>query len=412
MVAYSILLVTHGVKIMRQNFTDKALKVLTKTKIEKRSILTDVTGLTLELYPSAHGETNIKFMFRNMVKGKRIYVQFGSYPTVSLNDARKKYLETKEKIDNGLDPLEEQKKKKILGVTFGEIYSKWYELNKQNLKEKTKEKKELAYKNHLSKLADMSIASITADFCINYYSDFAKKGTIATAEYLISIIKAVLDYAVFVKVIEYNPIVNINRYLPKYKSTHYSSFKQETLESDMIKLFNVMSTASKITQCLLFMYFFTLLRNDELRTLKYEYIHENYALVKTKTWTEFKVPLCSQALRVIDYLKRHNEYNSEFVFTVKTKYVAPSLLSNTLNLYGYKNKLTVHGIRTCGRQWLQTLPTAKETIIELCLSHVQGNAVQQAYNRGTYYEERKRIMQEWCDFVEKCIGHNFDFINK
>ena len=84
----------------------------------------------------------------------------------------------------------------------------------------------------------------------------------------------------------------------------------------------------------------------------------------------------------------------------------------TLNTIGYKDKLRVHGIRSCGRQWLQTLPTAKETIIELCLSHVQGNTVQQAYNRGTYYEERKRIMQKWCDFVEKCIGHNFDFINE
>lgn len=397
---------------MRQNFTDKMLKSLVKTKIEKRSILTDVTGLTLELYPNAHGETNIKFMLRNMVNGKRIYVQFGSYPLISLNDARKKYLETKEKIENGLDPLEDQRKKKLLGVTFGEIYSKWYELNKQNLKERTKEKKELAYKNYLSKLADMPISALTADFCINYYSEFSKKGMVATAEYLISIIKAVLDYAVFIKVIEYNSIVNIKRFLPKYKSTHYLSFRQESLESDMIKLFNDMSSASKINQCLLFMYFFTLLRNTELRTLKYENIHGDYALVQTKTWAEFKVPLCSQALKVIDYLKRHNEYNSGFVFTVKTNCVAPALLSNTLKKYGYKDKLKVHGIRSCGRQWLQTLPTAKETIIELCLSHVQGNAVQQAYNRGTYYEERKRIMQEWCNFVEKCIGHNFDFINE
>lgn len=397
---------------MRQNFTDKMLKSLVKTKIEKRSILTDVTGLTLELYPNKQDETNIKFMFRNMVNGKRIYVQFGSYPATSLNDARKKYLECKEKIEQGLDPLEEQKKKKALTVTFGEIYVKWYELNKQNLKEKTKEKKELAYKNHLSKLADMPINSITADFCINYYSEFTKKGTIATGDYLITIINAVLDYAVFIKVIEYNPIVNIKRYLPKYKSTHHSSFKQETLESDMIKLFNDISDYSKVMQCLLFMYFFTLLRNEELRTMKYEYIHGDYALVKTKTWTEFKVPLCSQALKVIDYLKRHNIYNSDYVFTLRYNCISPCALLKNLNKSGYKDKLTVHGIRTCGRQWLQTLPTAKETIIELCLSHVQGNATQQAYNRGTYYEERKRIMQEWCNFVEKCIGHNFDFINE
>jgi integrase len=397
---------------MRQNLTDKILKTIIKTGTEKRSILTDITGLTLELYPSARGETKIKFMVRTMVNGKRIYIQLGSYPTTSLNDARKKYIECKEKLDQGIDPLEDQKRKKALGVTFGEIYNKWYALNKQNLKPATIKKKELAYKNYLSKLADMPIKAITADFCINYILDIVNQNKPSTGDYLITIINSVLDYASFIKVIEYNPIVNIKRYLPKYKPTHYQSFKQETLENDMIQLFNDMASANKIVQCLLYMYFFTLLRNEELRTLKYENIHDDYALVKTKTWAEFKVPLCTQALRVIDYLKRHNLYNSDYVFTVKFDCFSSSMLTRILDAIGYRDKLRVHGIRTCGRQWLQTLPTAKETIIELCLSHVQGNAVQQAYNRGTYYEERKRIMQQWCDFVEKCIGHNFDFINE
>ena len=59
---------------------------------------------------------------------------------------------------------------------------------------------------------------------------------------------------------------------------------------------------------------------------------------------------------------------------------------------------------------MQTIPTAKESIIELCLSHVVGSQVQQAYNRGDYYTERARVMQIWCDFVEKCIGDSFAFI--
>ena len=79
---------------------------------------------------------------------------------------------------------------------------------------------------------------------------------------------------------------------------------------------------------------------------------------------------------------------------------------------GYQNKFTVHGIRSCGRQWLQTLPEAKESIIEQCLSHVVGNQVVQAYNRGEYFEERRKIMQKWNDFVEECIGQNNSFMFK
>lgn len=400
---------------MRQNFTDKILKNLIKNGTEKRCILTDTTGLTLELYPSAKTGTVIKFMVRVMLNGKRIYVQLGTYPTTSLNDARKKYLEIIAKIEQGIDPLEEVKKKKALTVTFGDIYQKWYELKVKDLKELTQRKRELAFKNHLSKIADMPIKVITADFCIQYATEFINKNHSALSKYLIATISAVLDYAVFIKVLEYNPIVNIKRYLPKHKSSHYSSFKDDSLEEDMIKLFNDMSDCSKTIQCLLFMYFFTLLRNKELRTLKYENIHNDYALVTTKTWSEFKVPLSIQAQKVLAYLRRHKENQDDFVFESaqnRKGCLCAMALTYALDKHGYKDKLRVHGIRSCGRQWLQTLPTAKETIIELCLSHVQGNAVQQAYNRGSYYEERKRIMQIWCDFVENCIGRNFDFINE
>ena len=51
---------------------------------------------------------------------------------------------------------------------------------------------------------------------------------------------------------------------------------------------------------------------------------------------------------------------------------------------------------------MQTLPNSKESIIELCLSHVVGNKVQQAYNRSTYFDERKILMQEWGNFIESC----------
>lgn len=40
-------------------------------------------------------------------------------------------------------------------------------------------------------------------------------------------------------------------------------------------------------------------------------------------------------------------------------------------------------------------------MVELCLSHVQGDPLERAYQRGDILEKRRRLMQEWADYCEK-----------
>ena len=42
-------------------------------------------------------------------------------------------------------------------------------------------------------------------------------------------------------------------------------------------------------------------------------------------------------------------------------------------------------------------------ILEACLSHQSKNQVRNAYNRSTYLEQRKPLMNAWGDFVEECM---------
>ena len=203
--------------------------------------------------------------------------------------------------------------------------------------------------------------------------------------------------------------------MPKVKLGHLATFNDETLEEDMRELFKKFSDASKNVQVLLYMYFFTLLRSVELRRLKVDDIQGNIATVKTKTLSEFKVPLSTQAMRCVEYMKSlKSQYQNPYLFEgmAEDGIISENTLNKELTNRGYKDKLRVHGIRACGRQWLQTLPDAKESIIEQCLSHVVGSRTEQAYNRGQYVQERAKLMQEWSNFVEKCIGNHGDFVFK
>jgi integrase len=59
---------------------------------------------------------------------------------------------------------------------------------------------------------------------------------------------------------------------------------------------------------------------------------------------------------------------------------------------------TVHGFRSSFRVWCAETGKNRE-LAELCLAHLVGNAVEQAYNRSTVIGQRRAIMEEWAGFV-------------
>ena len=396
---------------MRISFTEKSVAELYTKPIERDIMYTDITGMRVSCRQTSNGIRNgvhFKAIFNK--NGKRFTFNLGSYPDVNLTQARQLFLQKQQDFIMGVVTQTDN------SITFGEVYERWAKLKIKlnDLAPSTQMKYNSAYSQHLVYFEKTPISQITPSEVEKFLEKrLLPQGSLTMARYVANIIRNVFDFAVYNQYIEYNKLAKINSYLPKPKVTHYRSFKDETLEEDMIQLFNDISDQDPTIQCLVFMYFFTLLRSNELRSLKLENVFDDYLMVKTKTLKEFKVPLCEDARKVIDYMLAHHKSKwNEYIFEGVSEdgMISKNTVNKMLTQKGYKDKLRVHGIRTCGRQWLQLLPTAKESIIELCLSHVVGNQVQQAYNRGDYYEERKRIMIEWNKFVRKCIGHNFDFL--
>jgi hypothetical protein len=40
-------------------------------------------------------------------------------------------------------------------------------------------------------------------------------------------------------------------------------------------------------------------------------------------------------------------------------------------------------------------------VIEHCLAHVPANAVRAAYNRHAYQDERRAMLQQWADYLDR-----------
>ena len=68
---------------------------------------------------------------------------------------------------------------------------------------------------------------------------------------------------------------------------------------------------------------------------------------------------------------------------------------------GYRSRATIHGFRSLASSILNESGKWNPDAIERQLAHSEKDQVRAAYNRASYLEERKRMMQWYADYLEQ-----------
>ena len=69
---------------------------------------------------------------------------------------------------------------------------------------------------------------------------------------------------------------------------------------------------------------------------------------------------------------------------------------------GYeKTEMTGHGFRAMARTLLDEILQFRVDVIEHQLAHAVKDPHGRAYNRTKHLEERKKMMQEWADYLDR-----------
>ena len=72
-----------------------------------------------------------------------------------------------------------------------------------------------------------------------------------------------------------------------------------------------------------------------------------------------------------------------------------------------------HGFRSSFRDWSGEVSSFPRYVAEMALAHVIENKVEAAYRRGDLFDKRRKMMQEWADYLEKLkVGVEIISINK
>jgi integrase len=106
------------------------------------------------------------------------------------------------------------------------------------------------------------------------------------------------------------------------------------------------------------------------------------------------VPLSDRALAIIDDLIDSGEY-----LFANDEGLPLSSMAMLECLRGLRSGLTVHGFRSCFKDWAAEQTAYPNEMSEMALAHTVSDKVEAAYRRGDMREKRRRLMADWTKFI-------------
>jgi integrase len=120
-----------------------------------------------------------------------------------------------------------------------------------------------------------------------------------------------------------------------------------------------------------------------------------------KAWRHM-IPLSDQAIDLLQGLMVDGKPVGDHVFPARNRrgHLGTSAMLDLLERLKWNDRTTTHGIRAAFKTWATERTNYPREVVELCLSHVQGDALERAYQRGDIIDKRRQLMQAWADYCE------------
>ncbi|WNC70917.1 integrase domain-containing protein [Thalassotalea psychrophila] len=376
---------------------------------DKQYKLSDGSGLQLRIKPS--GAKSWLFDYVKPVTKKRSSMGFGTYPEVTLADARKKRAQARELLAQDIDPKEfkeDQLREKQLAAsnTLKSVAIDWLAIKKTKIAETTARSLWRNFENHVfPKIGHRPIDKLLAPEVISVLKPLAAKGSLETTSKVIGHINEVMRHAVNTGLLHHNSLAGIRSAFETPKVTHMPSLKPEELP-ELMKAINYASI-KLTTRCLIEWQLHTMVRPREAAEAKWCEIDLenklwNIPAERMKMKIAHTIPLTPQALSILEVIKAVSG-NREHIFPSDRQPTKPSnaeTANKALQRMGFKGRLVAHGMRSIASTTLNEQGFDGD-VIESALAHQDQNEARKAYNRAQYLERRKILMTWWSGRIEE-----------
>ncbi len=378
-----------------------------------------VAGLALQVTPpGVRSDGSRSWVLRIKVGIKRREMGLGGFPDVGLADARRRAKEERENADKGLDPVGERQATKArlkadqaLQFTFEEdakAYIKANEAGWKNAKHAAQWKSTLeTYAYPI--IGKLQVREITTGNVLSVLSPIWQSKT-ETASRLRGRIEVILDYSKTMKHrVGENPALwqgGLDTCLPRKRSIspveHHMALPVGEVGKFVAELRNLHGMSAKSLQFAIL----TAARSGEVRGATWEEIDLEKGVwvvpkERMKAGREHRVPLSTVALKLLHEVKAMPKIaGNDFVFqSARGGQLSDMAMTATCRRLG--GKCVPHGFRSSFRDWVGDRTTYQTELAEFALAHGISDKVEASYARGTMFDKRRAMMEDWAAFVSK-----------
>jgi len=389
---------------MKNSLTDLFIKNINKPG---RYTDSETKGLNLQVKPSLQKYWAFRFLF----DGKRYDLSFGSYPEISLKEARKRAITARNQLNQGFNPkppkekpLAQEKQEPCI-PTFSEYAAACHELKRL---EWVNQKHSNQWINTLRDYAfpiigNLPINEIETVHILQILEPIWTKRT-ETASRLRARIEWILASATTRKMRSgFNPALwrgHLETILQKPSKVTPVQHHKALPYKELPEFIKTLKEFDSVTALALEFLILNASRTGEVIYGLRSEIFDGVWIIpaeRMKAKREHRVPLCNRSLELIE-IAWSKDPKSTYLFSNNERPLNNVAMANLAKRI--KPEITVHGFRSAFRDWVAEETDHFPEVAEKALAHTVTNQVEAAYRRGDLLERRKRLAIDWASYCE------------
>jgi integrase len=375
---------------------------------DKTCKLYDERGMYLEVSPKGGKWWRLKYRFNK--KEKRL--SLGVYPDVSLKIARERRDEARKLLADGVDPSQNRKvlkaaKIQIGGNSFELVAREWFAQQSASWSAQHADRIIRRLERDIFPwIGPKPITEIEPPELLSVIRRIENRGALETAHRALGNCGLIFRYAIATGRAKNDPSSDIRGALPPSRGEHFPSVTEPKLVAELLRVIDGYEGTLTV-RCALRLAPLVFVRPGELRKAEWADIDleaGEWRFMVTKTETQHIVPLSLQAVEILRELHPLTG-NGRYVFPGARSNGRPmsdnAILAAMRRMGIGKEEMSGHGFRAMARTILDEVLGVRPDFIEHQLAHAVRDPNGRAYNRTAHLPERKKMMQDWADYLDK-----------
>ena len=355
-----------------------------------------------------------KWVLRYTLYGRRREMGLGSYPSVGLADARASALKRRRQVATGVDPIEARRMELQRIPVFTACAARYIRGHRRGWQNAKHARQWVSTLKTYARpvIGKKPVSAITTEDILQILSPIWATKT-ETAKRVQGRIENIMDFAA---AHQYRDPLNparwrghLDKLLPRPSRVKKVAHHPAMPYAQVPAFFDELSRNGSVSALALQFLILTATRTLEVLHAEWTEIDLPTGVwtipaSRMKTRREHRVPLSDSAMTVLEALLRIEGCPFVFPGLRNGRPLSNMALLQLMRGMGYgvnssRGDFVPHGFRSTFRDWSGEVSSFPREVAEMALAHAIENKVEAAYRRGDLFEKRRKMMQQWADYL-------------